>query len=489
MIYKNFLRQLSTTTLAAITFFSFAQSVSANYYNTTSDEEFEKLLSMYKSDPGLLRNQPKILKSLNEEQLVKAIQSLDLDHFHYLHPVLIKGHEIPSILGQQNDDIKIAAVRSGKLTLIPSQIDDVDTAGWIYIEGKSADEIDGVAGIFDANDELVFMYRDTGSERYDENVSDLDGGKILKELEFTDANNNKRYAYVVQGLAKADLVDYVSFDLATGKADTTFYNFQVDPKNILVFKDFKANVGDWQDHRLLDSVFFQIKSGVFTRWTNIELNNFDNFEAIPVAVKDGPVRAAALLKIWIKYGNIPLMRIWTQLNIYDQSLQLPLRIQIPGGDILAKTLVNPNINFILDFNGYEGARVAAAGTEEGQFGIVDGKMDKIEKSAYLTSQEPWVWMESGHSWDIFVTAELPKTWPAKLELAYIDDFENHWENETFPGAWPRAGFTISELPTDTLDFTIDINLRFPDTVGKAGPHEFGRMALNPPTLTTHDVGL
>ncbi|PCJ15191.1 MAG: hypothetical protein COB04_13520 [Gammaproteobacteria bacterium] len=468
---------------------SFFNSFAHAEYDSISPPDFQKFLTQYQAKPSLLREQPELLKALNKDQLSEAIESLGLDHFHYLHPVVIKGDQFPKLVGRNSSDISLATVRGGKLISVPSQIDDLDTSGWIYVEGQSSNPLTGTQGVFDSTDELIFMYRDTGSKQYIDTIPNATGGEVVQELVFTDNKNQQRYAYVINKAKQLSTVDYVSFDLEQGKADTTFYNFKVDPNNVLDFQDFKANVGDWQDHRLLDAIFFEINTGIFSRWTTISLDNFNNFEATPVAVIDGPIRAAVLLKIWVKYGNIPLMRIWGQLNVYDQSLAIPLKIEIPGGDILAKTLVDPKIDFLLDFNGYEGARIAASGTPEGQFGVVDGVMSDFEKNADMSNDQPWLWMESGHSWDLFATAQIPKSWPAKLSLAYLDDFDDEVENENFPGAWPRAGFRVSELPTDSLDISLNIDLRFPDTVGKAGPHEFAKLALNPPVLQVQEFKL
>lgn len=460
----------------------FNLSATAAEFNSYDDAKFRSFLEQYKADPGLLRKQPEIIKSLNGQQLATAIESLELDHYGYLHPVVIKGAELPTLLGHPLDQISIASVRSGKLTIVSSQIDELDKNGWVYIKEKSAADIDGAENSLDANDELVFMYRDTGTEPYDQaSMPTPTSGTIHSELAFTDANGLKRFAYVMLGAATSEVTDYVDFDLAAGQADTTFYNFKVDPKNVLDFQDFKANVGDWQDHRILDAVLFQINSGVFTKWTTINLNNFDNFKAIPIGVKDGNIRAAVLLEIWVKYGGIPLMRIFGQLNIYDQSLGIPLSIQIPAGEILAKTLVNPEIEFILDFNNYQGARVSAAGVSPEKFGIVDGKMSDMEKAATLSRDEPWLWMESGHGWDIFATCVLPEDWNAKLNISY-EDSSRKLPNETFPGAYPRAGFNISELPKDALNIVLNIDMRFPDTVGSKGPHEFAKLVAKPPTV-------
>lgn len=484
MNYKNSIF-LPLSLLFSI-YFNLSAATAAEF-NSLDNAAFSDFLEQYQADPGLLRKQPEIIKSLNGQQLATAIESLELDHYGYLHPVIMKGAELPALLGRSIANISIASVRTGQLTIVSSQIDELDKNGWVYIKDKSASKIDGSENILDANDELIFMYRDTGTEPYDKlSMPTPKGSTIHSELTFTDANGLKRFAYILLGAQTSEVTDYVSFDLASGEADTTFYNFKVNPENVLDFEDFKANVGDWQDHRILDAVIFQINSGVFTRWTTINLNNFDNFKAVPVGVKDGPVRAAVLLKIWVKYGGIPLMRIYGQLNVYDQSLGIPLAIQIPAGEILAKTLVKPEIEFILDFNNYKGARVSAAGVAPGKFAIVDGEMSKQEKAATLSKDEPWLWMESGHGWDIFATCVLPEDWDAKLNISYEDSLRKI-KNETFPGAFPRAGFNISDLPKDALDITMNIDMRFPDTVGAKGPHEFAKLVSNPPKVEIRTI--
>lgn len=155
----------------------------------------------------------------------------------------------------------------GKLVPIPFQIDERDVDGWIHAAGISG-KVRGSEGVFDGDDELVFMYRDTGSERLDPAAHRLSDGRIVQELTFT-YDGKTRHAYVAEGSSLRDPSDYVQYDQKKWTLDATYFNFRNNPKNILMFEDFRANAGPTPDHRVLDTLILEIATGVVTPWPRV----------------------------------------------------------------------------------------------------------------------------------------------------------------------------------------------------------------------------
>ena len=430
---------------------------------------FQALLEDYEKNPTLLAEQRDLIKELSPQQLSDAISYLGLNHYTYLHPVEIRGRDIPSILGEDIKKYSVMSVRGGAMIPVPFQLDEYDESGFVYLEGEG--DIGGTLGIVDDEDELVFMYRDTGRQRYDAMVMEVDG-KVLRELEFT-KNGEQRFAYIIEGSSVRNESRYVDYDFKTSTATNVFYGFKTRTDNFLMFEDFYANVGDKQGHRVLDSVYATIETRVLSRWSpKIHLNTFEHIKAVPVGVVKGPVRDAVIIALTVVVAKIPVFKIRAQMDIYDQMLGFNARINIPGADILTRFLVEPHIIIALDFNEQSGARVNSAISPEADgWEFVDGKVSDFESQMNIDRKKTWLWLSSNHGWDVFARINIPETFPVGVQLYYQDDPDDHIAYENFPGAFPRMGFDVYELPKNFSQIDLDVQFFFPDMLGM-GPASF-----------------
>ena len=180
------------------------------------DEQFQSLLKEYKKDPTYLAKNSELMTQLSPEQLSSAIAEMGFSHFTYLYPVELRGEELGDLLGESLEQLSVVTIRDGKVIPIPFQFDEYDTKGWVYLEGEG--KIDGTLGILDKNDQLVFMYRDTGEHLSTAGETGLD---IVKEVEL-ERDGNKRYIYIVKGSSQRSEVSYVTYDFETSAAKTTF---------------------------------------------------------------------------------------------------------------------------------------------------------------------------------------------------------------------------------------------------------------------------
>jgi len=451
------------------------------------ESRYKQLLEEYEKNPTLLAEQRDLIKGLSPEQLTGAIEHLGLTHYTYLHPVEIRGKEIPVLLGKFKDNFSVMSVRGGKLIPVPFQIDEYDKNGFVYLEGEG--ELDGTLGIVDDNDELVFMYRDTGRERYDPAIMTVDG-KIIKELEF-EKNGQKRYSYLVENSSLRNTSRYVDYDFKTSTAKNVFYGFKTRTDNFLMFEDFYANVGDRQGHRVLDSVFATIETKVLSQWSpTIRLNTFEDIKAVPLGVVKGPVRDAVIIALTVVVAKVPVFKIRAQMDIFDQMLGFNAKIHVPGADVLTRFLVEPHIIIALDFNEQTGAKVnSAISPDTDSWAIVDGKMSEFESKMNIDRKNTWLWLSSGHGWDVLARINIPETFPVGVQLYYQDDPANQIAYENFPGAYPRAGFDVYELPKNFRDIDLNVQFFFPDMLGM-GPGSYKENETDqPPKLTVMDYSL
>lgn len=462
-----------------------------------SDEELAWYLNEIEKDTAVLTNNRDVLGRVSPKQLQSAIEQLGFTHFTHLYPVILKGEELPDLLGKENSSISIMAVRGGVLKPVPTQIDEFDSSlGWVYISGKSPAPIKGAQGIFDAEDELAFMFRDTGREPYDIKSMNAVKGEIVKEMVFEDANALKRYAYIVVGNDQKSKADYVSFDIDRQKVSTTFYNLSYEPESFIAFKDFKAHVGSAQDQTIVDNIRVDIGASVLAKWARVNLNSSDNIKIEILGVKDGDVRALALAKLKILIAGIQIFSLYTQVNIYDQGIIIPNRTELGSARYFANAIKNPAVRVTLDFVDLQGALVSAEAIYDTMgVGVVDGVMTAEEIKANKSDLPgEWVWMDSKQGWDVFMSIVLPKEMIEGMitALIYEDDPNSVNDYENMPGAHPRIGIRTAGLP-DAIDqfheFELLISLWFPDTVGDGGPAVFNKEVKSPPSLVINDFNL
>ena len=456
-------------------------------YGKVDAATFEQAVTAYRNDPTYLVNNMPLLRALTPEQLAQAIERLDLTHYSYLYPVVIKGSAVTGLVGQSVERVSVMVVRGDRMQPVPFQIDEMDEKGWVYLPEVSPNKVQGRYGLIDPVDEIVFMYRDTGYERYDASRHGAVEGRILKELAF-EHDGKQRYAYLVEGDARRNAADYVSFDAKTGVSRNSFYWFRANPANFLDFQDFRANVGPRQDKRVLDAIYGELETGVFTAWPKLRFNTMDNIRPELIFVKDGAVRATGLLKLRIIVAGIPVFNILSQVTIYDQGITLPVSIQIPGGEVLTRVLNQPRFILALDFNDIQGGRVNAAGSRDpDSYAIVDGKLSELERTAAISHEKNWLWMDSRLGWDVFARFDIPPGWPEELRLLYEDDPKATTPWEDFPGASPRIGVDARGFPVGKLDISLTAILWFPDTVGPGGPRRFAEEMRSPPTWTAREA--
>ena len=143
-------------------------------------------------------------------------------------PIVLKGEEIPDFAGATEADIRVFASRGGKFAPIPCQMDERNQWGeFVVTKGKRVvpDEDNGV---FDDNDEVVFLSRDLG-EKGDK--AQIPGGpKKVYEIEVTDPiTSSKGYAYVAYyaGNAPANAAeDYIKY-VEQGDGLTIAQNYEL----------------------------------------------------------------------------------------------------------------------------------------------------------------------------------------------------------------------------------------------------------------------
>jgi len=460
------------------------------------DDQFRAFLKQSKLEPGNAKD-PELIRKLSNPQLREAVESFNVGHYGFLHPMRIEGKELSGLLGRKFSELSVMAVWDNKLKPIPFQFDEFDSKnGYIYIPDVNKSPVDGTYLQLDPNDMLIFMYRDAGEKTYNPQTMKLPEGKILKELKIDDINGNTRFAYIVENNSERSEADYINADLEQSKIVSSYYHIKYNPDNFLNFEDVRPYVGTAADQRIIDNIYFELSANL-SPLLRVGMNSAKNVRIKVLGVKDGPVRATAFVKIVIVLnGKIPIFSMNSEISFYEQGMVMPNRTEVGKGAVFVKLFQNPEIIMYIDMNGLEGGRVSAQAfkDENGEriYGIIDGKMDEAEHKAVSAGLPgDWTWIESGLGWDMFMSFQLPMEHleGMRLRIYYLDDINDTNDFETFPGAGPKIGMVLNGLPNDmkaieSLD--MEYAFWFPDTVGEKGPEGFNNEAVNPPKAEVRD---
>ncbi len=420
------------------------------------DDQFKTFLQESKIEPGNLAKDQELIRKLSIPQLRQMVESFNVGHYGFLHPMRIEGKELPDLLGRKFSELSLMAVWDGKLKAIPFQFDEFDSKShYIYIPDINKSPVAGTYLQLDPKDLLIFMYRDAGEKAYNPQSMKLSEGKILKELKIKDSNGNTRYAYIVENNSERSSADYIRADLEHNKIISSYYHVEYDPENFLNFKDVRPYVGTAADQRVIDNVYFELSANLSPLF-RVGMNSARNVRIKVLGVKDGPVRATALVKIVIVLrGKVPIFSMNSEISFYEQGMVMPNRTEVGKGAIFVKLFQDPEILMYADMNGLEGGRVSAQTflDEKGDriYGKIDGVMDEEEtKAAGAGLPGDWTWIESGLGWDIFMSFQLPMEHLEGMSLSvyYNDDKNDTNDFETFPGAGPKIGMVLNGLPTD-----------------------------------------
>ncbi|EKF75616.1 hypothetical protein A11A3_02067 [Alcanivorax hongdengensis A-11-3] len=446
---------------------SFAASSQAREIWTQGVPEpyFKHFLDFYKADPSAMGRWATGLKNISSDQLDRTLKALDTTQFTYLYPMEMKGYDLPAENGIPTDQLSLMAVRAGKLVPIPFQFDEFDKTGLIWIDGFNDHDPEGKPGIFDDFDELVFMFRDGGQERYDPSRHTLKQGLIVEEIRLDSPRNQPRYIYLVRNNPARSRADYVQANLEEGWVQSTLMHMDYNPKDFTEIDKMYPRLGPHKDQSVFDNLYVNISTGILNQNLRVDLDTRKNIKATPVAVHDGPVRASMLVKARIWYAFMPTFFSQKfQVDFYEQSVTIPSRFAIGSMRVLKFFLMflrDPRIHFALDLHNMDGARVTFQ-TVYGQkrYGVVDGKMSPFEQTMTRTRLPgDWVYMDSNQGWEMFFSNHMPVV-PGglfdsflsglRMNMFYQDDPKATTDYERFAGASPRLGFESEGLPRTAI---------------------------------------
>lgn len=387
-------------------------------------------IKLYRDSPGALQRFQDQLTNANPELMDKVIDGLETTPYSYLAPVVIRANKLKAAQNLDINNLSLKAVRGGKLIDIPFQIDEFDETGLIWIEGKNKKDAQGTPGKYDGFDELVFMFRDAGLDRLDNEKAGKVKNDIVSELTVTDPDGQERYAYLVKQKPEKTNKPYVSVDLDKGEIKSTVFELDFNPKNLLDVNQMTSTVGPEAGEDLLNDLSVRLSTGILNKNLRFSLEVPKNIRALPRGVKSGPVRSTVLIRARVWYLGIPtLLTHPMQVQFYEQATNIPVTFDISSIGTLGRfvgMLKEPDFQVSLRLNNSEGADVTFENmySEHQDFAHVDGKLTSFEQ--LLNKQRmpgDWISVDSNKGWSFMFSHGIPVTEDGLFDR-YLDDTES-----------------------------------------------------------------
>lgn len=387
---------------------------------------------------------------------------------------IVSGKDMPAVLGKSFNDYSVMAVVNGALSPIPFQFDERNKKGFLFAPGGKV-AIDGQEGVLEAQDELAFMYGDTGVQATAAQRQAV-AGQLVSEIKVSDGNTTG-FAYLVKGNPQRSEHHYTHFDRETGKVKTEKFTLDTDPKNILSWADMKYK--DYQlDQTVIDTMKIRIKARVGFIKATINNNLIPNRV---VAVKNGPVRSIIEVDASISILGVTLGEGGASVTVNNQSVQFPVYATIPKA---AAALSDLNIGISLDFHELDGAKIRTAlGPQEP---IIAGGGGSDLKDHAVDLEHDWLAGSSGKGADIVAFFAGSDNFKPDLTLQYEDAVRGENKNDTperYQGGHPQVGYYVSNIPTGQ-DIVVGVNLYFDDALWKGNNVEDTIAQIKKPAAIT-----
>ncbi|MEJ2746020.1 MAG: hypothetical protein P8123_10115 [bacterium] len=247
-------------------------------------------------------------------------------------PMVVTGQQLADMMGVPISHCGLYSMMGGAIRPVPFQIDEKNGDGVMALMGPKGKPVHPDDGLWDANDELVFMARDFGDKA---SKGDMPTGcSRVVEIACTDPVTGGEgwvYCAAFKRPPQGDFGRYVSYDLSRDYVNADCYEIGYTPGEMksyfstLILKDN----GNTRSANLLDRYKFRINLRLF--FSLISLNrNEDDMRSVLVGYKDGPIRSVRQCSnsIYLKFG----IRSPTSLvdnYYYRDSIEWPTLIKLP----------------------------------------------------------------------------------------------------------------------------------------------------------------
>jgi hypothetical protein len=247
--------------------------------------------------------------------------------------VVIRGEQIEPFLEAPISGLRLYAFQGGSFVAVPFQVDERDPEGeYVFPAGPKTSE-DTDRGLFDYNDELVFLAGDTG-DRAPEGPSGLPGLRGWAEIQLSDplAVSQRSWVYLCGFAGEPPPLsdrDYVRYVPDSEQVFTDHYGLGYR-KGMSLYSDlFYPDGRGGYGPDVLDRIKVRIKVKFLFNVIHVNKSE-DDFRAEVVGWKDGPVRVLRNVQNYVRVlFKLSSASVFSVTEYYPWYMYTPLRMTIP----------------------------------------------------------------------------------------------------------------------------------------------------------------
>ncbi len=358
-------------------------------------------------------------------------------------PVVMECRDFSALLGAPIDHLSLLAFRKGAWAPVPFQIDQKKPDGnYAFTMGQEASE-DPDPNL-DANDELVFMVKDTGdSAESGKDTRWPEGAEAVMEIEVTDPKSGQKgwlYLTRFSGEPPRSKEDYIRIEIDEAKGYRRVFTYEYVAGSPLgsVAVDYMAQTlpDGSQGVDTLDRLKMRGKL-IFPGGITIPLNIDKMIKTEDKAYIDGPVRVLQLTDGYMKFLGFVKVRGtgYSTVSYYVNHNIFPVTVKPPKLPWFLKRLLPEfKLAAFLDFNSnVYGSHCFSAANPYNKEVVLDGRMSEAEGK--LDTQTPVDWIAGIGPQGAIVSRLILSSEAAGIKKLtyYIDDDTINDPPEDHPG--------------------------------------------------------
>lgn len=388
--------------------------------------------------------------------------------------VQVPGTEFPHLLGSELRRYALLSVADGRLRAIPMQFVERSADGFPYFTADESTKGSGNPNLLDPTDQLLFQLADTGPRFHGRPMQ-----KLFAEIE-VQTSAGPQYVYLAQPGFLQNNRTLTKYDQGAGLIGTDWYELEVDPLNLNVWKDFffrGYTVTDGRKKRtLLDTMKVNLSAGLFNKNNRITLDN-RNLDTQVIEVRRGQVQTEIFAKAKVEVARVPVLTVTMYYIIQPRQTEIYARFKIPA--IAETILAKPAVSIAIDANRLEGGKLWTSwGPDEPV--ITNGRLDDAEVALMKlpVPKENWQLFDTEMGFLVLAGMEFKEGFDVPTSMVYKDSRRNEEMPERFIGQWPAVGFSLDNVPIGR-DFFMKATMAFNDTRGNASAREYATQFMAP----------
>ena len=322
-----------------------------------------------------------------------------LARFH--DPVVVSTAELLSLPDHRTASFRLYRVEKGELQPIPLQFDARDDHGDLVVDGAAE-------FVFDGNDELVFMAKDTGDQALAGRwPADCDA---VLEIAVVDPLHGERgWAYLVHfsGAAPSPAAEhYVSFDRTANQARSSFYTVDYARARNFYTGMRVSHAAGGNDTNLLRQTRMRGSPTLSMLFNDITFEFTEPSSIVAIdGVRVGPVRAVRRVHLSVDLGRLfPDLPSGTAYTYhYFSSYLTPTRIGFPW--IVLKMLRDFQFENVIDFDPQVMPLTYWDGANREGVALAAHNGERVETE----TDHDW-WVHSGAAGTMLHSFVIPEQW-------------------------------------------------------------------------------